>query len=187
MSIRKALYIAAVCSLCLSACDDGSNGKSGNIDSTYTPQAAEHVGNNIEVIFADSGFTKAVLRSKLGMIYEKKRETRLTGGVVVDFMSKTTGKKASQMTSENVLVDDNTKNMRASGNVVVVDDSTGTRLETEVLNWNNSTEKLHSDRYVVITTPYERLTGYGFESDLHLKNYKILKVSGIQGIQTGTK
>ena len=69
--------------------------------------------------------------------------------------------------------------MFATGNVLVISDSTKSQLETEELEWNNSTHKLHSQAFVRITSPKEIINGWGFESDENLSNYKIFKVNGV--------
>ena len=69
--------------------------------------------------------------------------------------------------------------MFAKGNVVVISDSTNTSLETQKLNWDNIEKKIYSDLFVKITTPKEIINGVGFESDEHLHNYKIFKVTGV--------
>lgn len=70
--------------------------------------------------------------------------------------------------------------MLAQGNVIVVAESKGRRLETQLLEWDNLRQKIYSTEYVTITTPTEIINGYGFESDPNLNEYKINRVSGIQ-------
>lgn len=139
----------------------------------------DQVSWNVEVIFADSAFTKAVLYANRARVYEKEKETLLDGDLLVDFYSKRTNKKSSKLTADSARIDDNTKNMLARGNVVVISDSTGTKLETDVLEWIEREQKLYSTEYVKITTPNEIIEGYGFESDPKLENYTIHKVSGV--------
>jgi hypothetical protein len=46
--------------------------------------------------------------------------------------------------------------------------------------WDNGSQKLYSTEFVTITSPNEKIQGYGFESDQNLTNYKIFKVSGVK-------
>ena len=86
----------------------------------------------------------------------------------------------SHLVADSAKIDDKTRDMFAFGNVVVVSDSTGSRLETQVLEWNNRTQRLYSNEFVRINTPNETIEGYGFESDPSLKNYRISRVSGVK-------
>lgn len=138
----------------------------------------DQISWNMEVFFVDSSFTKAILRAKRARIYQDRAETLLDSGVTCEFLSQKTGKRSSYLTADSARIDDRTKNMLARGHVVVISDSTNTKLETSLLMWDNQAQKLYSTEYVRITSPEERLQGYGFESDLYLNNYKIMKVSG---------
>lgn len=138
-----------------------------------------HRSKSPVVYFMDSNRVKAVLHANAARVYEDRQRTYLDTNVVVEFMSRSTGKRVSILTANAVEVDDRTKDMTARGNVVVVSDSTQTTLHTQVLMWNNGRQKLHSTEFVHIKAPKETLEGYGFESDQNLENYVIYKVSGI--------
>lgn len=162
------------------SCSKRSEFVSKKIDSLSGVEQANQIANDIEVIFADSNFTKAVLKAKQARIFNKINTTYLDSSVNVDFLSKYTKQRISYLNSDSARIDDITKDMIAMGNVVVISDSSGVKLETEILQWSNSRQKVYSNEYVKITTKNELITGYGFESNPDLSNYKILKVSGIQ-------
>ncbi len=77
--------------------------------------------------------------------------------------------------------------MFAGGNVVVISDSSKVELKTPFLEWKNAEKKLYSTERVEISSPKEKIFGYGFESDLKLSNYKIFKVSGTSEIDNEKK
>ncbi len=131
---------------------------------------------NTTVTFTDSGIIKAVLKAGHISAYEASKQTMLDNGVHVDFFDEA-GKHSSVLTSRTGKVDENTNNLEAIGNVVVVSDS-GVVVETEKLFWDNQRQIIHSEEFVKITSPKEKLQGHGFESDQSLKNYKIFKVTG---------
>lgn len=175
----KLLQLLIVCFIILFFCSCEEEEKlavSQQIDATET--LPDQISWDVTVDFIDSSFTKAVLTAKKALIFEKRKETLLDSGLKVVFFSSETGKRASVLTADSARIDDVTKDMMAMGNVVVISDSNQTRLETELLMWKNKDEKLYSTEYVKITSPDEKLQGYGFESDLNLTNYKIFKVSG---------
>ncbi len=140
----------------------------------------DQISYDIKVVFTDSLKKKAELFAKRARIYQKNQETILDSGVKVLFYSKLSGSLVSTLVSDSVVIDDKTKNMYAGGNVIVKSNSNQTTLTTNLLEWNNSTQKLYSNEYVKIVSPYETLKGYGFESDQNLSNYKVFKVSGEQ-------
>ncbi len=144
-------------------------------DDTLAP---DQISYNLKIDFVDSSFTKAVLTARRGRIFAKENYSLLDSGVKVTFFS-TSGGISGVLTADEVNVDEITKNMFAKGNVVVVSDSTKSRLETSEMEWKNKDRKLYSDAFVCITTPKEIIQGYGFISDENLSNYKIFKVSGV--------
>ena len=131
---------------------------------------------NTTVTFTDSGIVKAILKAGHIAAFETSKQTLLDSGVHVDFFDEH-GVHSSVLTSRTGKVDENTNNLEAIGNVVVVSDS-GVVVETEKLFWDNQRQLIHSDEFVKITSPKENLQGHGFESDQSLKNYKIFKVTG---------
>ncbi len=133
---------------------------------------------HVKALFVDSSFTKAILYAGRARIFQERFETLLDSSVRVDFMSSKSDSRLSVLTADSARIDDRTKNMLARGRVKVVSDSSGTKLETSLLEWDNRSRKIYSTEFVRITSPTETLQGYGFESDPTLSNYKILRVSG---------
>lgn len=128
-----------------------------------------------EITFTDSGKTKAVLNAGHLQVLENARETLLDNKIKVDFYNQLE-QKTTTLTAEKGKVDDATKNLWAIDNVVAVNDS-GVTLQTEELMWRNSDQKILSDKFVTILTPKEKIEGYGFESDQHLRNYVIYDIT----------
>ena len=76
-------------------------------------------------------------------------------------------------------VDEEEDFLVAIGDVVVVSDS-GVTLFTDTLSWDNVREKVFTDDSVIfITENQDTLYGIGFESDVELNNWKILKPTGV--------
>lgn len=140
----------------------------------------EIVGNQVTVTFVDSSHTKAVLKADRARVFSEHKKTYLDGNVKTDFFSAKTKERISWLSSDSAEIDDSSKDMLAKGNVVLVSDSNKTRLETSILFWDNKTQKLYSTEFVKIKSPQESISGWGFESDINLNNYRIFKVSGIQ-------
>ncbi|MDH7515514.1 MAG: LPS export ABC transporter periplasmic protein LptC [Bacteroidota bacterium] len=131
---------------------------------------------NTRVVFSDSGIVRAVLQAAHIRRFDARRETLLDSGIVVDFYT-TGGAHSSRLTGDRGRVDDATNNLEAFDNVVFVSDS-GVVVRTDYLFWNNAERKIRSDRFVTVTSPREKIQGYGFEADQSLRNYVIYRVSG---------
>ncbi|HKI87815.1 MAG TPA: LPS export ABC transporter periplasmic protein LptC, partial [Draconibacterium sp.] len=69
------------------------------------------------------------------------------------------------------------KKWEAKNNVVAFN-AKGDTLKTELLIWEEKTEKIYTDEYVKIIRPDQIITGIGFESDQNLDNWKIKNPKG---------
>ena len=128
------------------------------------------------VTFSDSARVKAVLWAGHIASYSQSRVTLLDDSIHVDFYN-TQGEHSSLLTARRGKVNDATQDFEAYDNVIVVSDS-GTTLKTERLFWTNLEQKIHTDAFVDITSPTERIMGHGMVSDQGLKNYRIFRVTG---------
>lgn len=142
-------------------------------DSTRMPSQESW---NSKVIISENGILRAILFADHITVYDDER-IRLLEDVKIDFYDEYKH-KTTTLTSDKGKVDDKTKNLYALGNVVAVSDS-GDTLWTDELMWNNKKEKITTDKFVTISTKKERIEGYGFESDQHLKNYVVYNISVI--------
>ncbi len=148
-----------------------------HFSSTDSKEVPTQVSWDSEIYFSEEGNLKAVLISDTLEIFSDKNEVFLFG-VHVDFYNQSRV-KTSYLESKRGRVDQRTNNMYAIDSVVAINDSTGVKLTTDELMWRNNDQKIVSDKFVVITTPTERIEGYGFESDQSLQNYEIFKVTYI--------
>lgn len=128
-----------------------------------------------KIVFTDSGKTKAILTTGHLRMFAEAKETLLDSGVIVDFYDNNEI-RTTTLTSNKGRVDDETRNLYAYENVVVKNDS-GVTITTTELMWRDSDRKIMTDKFVTITTPSEKIEGYGFESDQRLKNYVIYKIT----------
>jgi LPS export ABC transporter protein LptC len=128
------------------------------------------------VTFSDSARVKAILWAGYIATYQTRRVTMLDDSIHVDFFNEE-GRHSSLLTARKGKVNDATQDFEAYTNVVVLSDS-GTTLRTDRLFWTNADRKIHTDAFVDITSPTERIMGQGMVSDQGLKNYRIFKVTG---------
>ena len=59
----------------------------------------------------------------------------------------------------------------------------GVTFTTDLLYWNQITEKIYSDAFITIVDDDNTLYGYGFDSDQTLQNYVIRKPRGVGYIE----
>ena len=108
--------------------------------------------------------------------FDKKKLILLDDKIEIDFYDSEEN-HTSLLTAEFGEINERTKNLKATGNVVVVSDS-GETLYTEELFWNNKEQKIISKVDVMITTGTDTLYGIGFESDMGLDNWTIKEPKG---------
>ena len=167
--------------LTIAACEEDAKVKPTVAD-TVPEELPDQESWNSTVVFSDSGRVRAILRAGHIRMYEDRKETLLDSGIVVDFFGRD-GEHTSVLTAERGKVNDENKDLEAYDNVVFRSDS-GTVVETEYMYWENLNRVVRGDRFVTITSPTERLQGYGFTADQGLENYTVFgKVSGEASIE----
>jgi LPS export ABC transporter protein LptC len=134
------------------------------------------------VFFSDSGKTTAVLTAGRIKVFYNKQLTLIDSNMQIDFYNPAQI-ITSKLTSEKGRVNDLTKDLFAINNVIAENDS-GVVLKTEELMWRNSDRKIISDKFVTITSPSEKIEGYGFESDQGLNNYTIFNITYVTRLDT---
>ncbi|GAB4295572.1 MAG: hypothetical protein Kow0098_17950 [Ignavibacteriaceae bacterium] len=137
---------------------------------------------NSEVIFTDSGKTKAILYAGHIRVFEESAETLLDQNIKIDFYDQE-GKKTTTLTARRGKVDDKTNDLYAIDSVVTVNDS-GVVITTDEMIYRNKERRIYSDKFVRIVTPAETIEGYGFESDPNLSNYVIYNITFITRADT---
>ncbi len=145
-----------------------------------TPEFPDQEGWNSTVISTKNGVRNAIIRYGHMQRFKKRKIVEFDDGIEIDFYNDE-GEHTSKLKSERGRLKESTNDIEAIENVVVVSDS-GITLQTERLWWDNSIEKVVTDKFVTITTvENDTLYGYGFESDQYLKNWQIKNVSGKAG------
>ena len=130
------------------------------------------------ITLTNKGAKRGVIRSGHLEKYNDNEFIMLDQNVDADFFNEeevfTTNLKS--LVAE---IDEEEDFLVAIGNVVVVTDS-GVTLFTDTLSWDNQKEKVFtSDSVIFITEKKDTLYGIGFESDIELNNWRILKPTGV--------
>jgi len=147
---------------------------------------ADVVVNDFEVVEMVGDRVLWILRAKFAEVYSDEKETRLQD-VEVDFFDE--AGKSVHLVSDQGIKDDDTGNIIATGNVRATDLQKGIVLRTEELMYNASTKRITSDSHVVIERGTMVTQGEGLDSDVHLKEAKILRdvVTSFTPAQSGNQ
>ena len=133
---------------------------------------------NPVIVMTREAKKRAIVRSKHLAKYSDRQEIILNGNVDVDFFSDDE-EHMSNLKSESAFVYEGNDNLLAIGNVIVKSAS-GVTLFTDSLFWDNQSEKINSNDTVMLATELnDTLYGIGFESDIDLTRWKILKPWGV--------
>jgi len=180
LNITFLVLLLVIISLHISSCEEKIAAKPQKLDSLDWSIQPDQIADNFRIRFVDSNWTRAILNGGRGKVYNSRMETIIDKGLRLELFSKNTQKVTTWLTADSARIDDNSHDMFAYGKIIVFSDSSQTKLETNFLQWNHQQQKFYSNAFVRISSPLEIIEGYGFESDQHLKNYKIYKVSGVK-------
>lgn len=136
------------------------------------------IADSVEILYSDSAVVRVRIKAPLLYNYTDKKNPRreFPKGILVEFFdenkniqSRLTAKTAVQYEKLNKFIVEDS---------VVVKSVRNEMIETEGLIWDESSQKVHTDRFITITTATEVIKGYGFESDYDFQNWELKKVSG---------
>lgn len=141
-------------------------------------EVPDQQGWNSKMTATVNGRVSAVIQYGHMERYANQRMVRFDGGVEVDFYN-AEGRHSSNVKSVRGALYEPNDDVEAIENVVVVSDS-GMTLRSERLRWDQLRQKILTSDFVVITTAErDTLWGHGFESDQALKNWSILRPTGV--------
>ena len=133
---------------------------------------------NATITLTNEGAKRAVIRSGHLEKYNERQYILLDENVDADFFNEEEV-YTTNLKSKVAEIEEDRDYLIAIGDVVVVSDS-GVTLFTDTLSWDNVKERVFTDdRVTFITEQQDTLYGIGFESDVELNNWKILKPTGI--------
>jgi LPS export ABC transporter protein LptC len=140
---------------------------------------------NIEVLYSESGMLKVRMKTakqiKAGSedkIFPKK--------VFVDFFAPT-GQVTTTLESDSGRYEYRTGLYKVKGNVKVINTAKQERLLTDELTWNPQTQKVYTDKRVVVENQItgERLNGLGLDANQDFSQYSIRKPTGFFNAPAG--
>lgn len=133
---------------------------------------------DLHTVYTDSGKIKVVVEAALveKYSYEDNNDVYFPSGIHVNFYD-SLGQPGSNLTSKYAIYHQDDRLWEASDSVVVIN-SDGKILETELLFWNEKEERIYSPTFVKITTTEDVTHGEGFEADQAFEVMRIKKMTG---------
>ena len=133
---------------------------------------------NAEIIYSESAKIVVVIKSPEINRYLTLENpySEFPKGIYVQFYD-STQQSSSYIKSNYANLDEKTNIWIAEHDVEAVN-SEGDTLNTEYLVWNQSTQKITSDRYVRIINKDGIIHGKGFEANQDMTNWKIKQTTG---------
>jgi LPS export ABC transporter protein LptC len=133
--------------------------------------------NKVETLYTDS----ATLRIKLTALKEyefQNGDREFPKGEKVEFYNGE-GVASSVLTSNYGKYDKEKNVYLVRDNVIITNLLEHKKLTTSELYWNPITEKVYTEKYVVIETPDQIINGDGLIANQDMTNYKLTNVKGI--------
>ena len=129
-----------------------------------------------ELIQTENGNIKIkIIANTIKRFQDSQPELIFSNNLVVTFYNDSS-KVQSILKAENASIDEQKKIMIASNNVIFESDDK--KLETEELVWDETLNKIYTEKKVKITTGEEVVFGEGFTSNPDFTEYSISKIHG---------
>ncbi len=132
----------------------------------------------VRITITNAGLKRADIKADYLEQYSDKMFISLKDNVQIDFFD-AREKHMSKLLADKAEINERSNFLQAIDNITVMSDS-GITLYTDTLSWDNSREIIFTNDSVMITTEVnDTLYGLGFESDVNLERWKILKPRGV--------
>lgn len=141
---------------------------------------------NAHITYSDSGRIQFLIEAAQVDRYpgEEPRD-EFTGGLKVTSYN-SDGEIESEITAEEATNYPETHMMIARDSVMLKDRE-GKILQTELLTWDEESDRIYTDKFVKITTPTEILYGDGLEANQDFTRYEIQNIKGRIKIEDESK
>lgn len=135
-------------------------------------------GKNMVINYTDSGYVKSRIFAPLMERYanEERNEMVMPQGLTAYFLNR--NKKVESYLKAKYAVRNDRERKTVARNDVILVNNKGDTLRTELLNWDEVTQKIYTDKFIRITTPDQIIMGDGLESNTEFTEYKIFKIRG---------
>lgn len=133
----------------------------------------------ITTLISDSGVTRYRVNTEEWLIYDRKQPSywAFEKGIYLEQFDSLLNVDAS-IEADTAYFFDKEKLWKLIGHVDIKN-LKGERFNTELLYWNQATQKVYSDKFIRIEQPDKIITGHGFDSNQQMTVYVIHNIEGI--------
>ncbi len=131
---------------------------------------------NSKIILSEEGIVRCIIHAGHLQQFEAGEIAKIDEGMKVDFFDEE-GEHTSQLTGREGEVHQKTKDLDASGDVVIISDD-GVRLRTEHIRWEHARQKILAPGEVTLSTDQGTETGVGLEADAGFSHWTMREVTG---------
>jgi len=169
------LYIS-LSLLFLTACENDIN-EVNRLFSTQETQVETAIG--VEMLYSDSAILnlRIVAPKMVSHFQDKDPWQEFPEGLEIDFYDKTGTETTARMTAKYAQRFDKDSKFVVRDSVVWHGEK-GEKLETEELIWEEENDRVHTNKFVVVSRPSEVIYGHGFESNKDFTNWTIRAIEG---------
>jgi LPS export ABC transporter protein LptC len=133
----------------------------------------------VTTLISDSGVTRYRIKTEEWLIFDKKRPSywAFEKGVYLEQFDSLLHVDAS-IKADTAYYYDKQKLWKLMGHVAIKN-LQGNKFNTELLYWNQATEKIYSDKFIRIEQPDKIILGHGFDSNQEMTIYTIHNIEGV--------
>lgn len=133
----------------------------------------------VTTLISDSGVTRYRINTEEWLMFDKKQPSywAFEKGVYLEQFDSLFHVDAS-IKADTAYYYDKERLWKLIGNVDIKN-LKGERFNTELLYWNEATQKVYSDKFIRIEQPDKVITGHGFDSNQQMTIYVIHNIEGI--------
>lgn len=133
----------------------------------------------VTTLISDSGVTRYRVNTEEWQVYDRKNPPHwaFEKGIYLEQFDSVFQVEAS-IKADTAYYYDKKRLWKLIGNVDI-QNRKGERFNTELLYWNEATQKVYSDKFIRIQQPDRIITGQGFDSNQQMTVYTIRNIGGI--------
>ncbi|WP_455592357.1 LPS export ABC transporter periplasmic protein LptC [Bacteroides sp.] len=133
----------------------------------------------VTTLISDSGITRYRINTEEWLMFDKKQPSywAFEKGIYLEQFDSVFHVEAS-IKADTAYYYDKERLWKLIGNVDIKN-LKGERFNTELLYWNEATQKVYSDKFIRIEQPDKVITGHGFDSNQQMTVYVINNIEGI--------
>lgn len=171
------VFVAVVMLLFISACSSNKKQLGDAVTNRDSLPALET--HDVTTLISDSGVIRYRITTPLWLVYDKLNPSHWSfeEGVYLENFDENNDVQA-EIKSDTAYYYDKQKLWELRGHVEIKNQQ-GERFNTELLFWNQDTQKVYSDQFIRIEQIDRIITGHGFDSNQQFTVYTIHKPEGI--------